>query len=86
MHKPKQHSREPLIYITKRDNVPLKTSILIRAAAIVLALAVCAVVSKVLTGDTRFPCSPRFCTARSAKAGRLSPSTTSPSCSAFPSP
>ncbi len=51
MHKPKQHSREPLIYITKRDNVPLKTSILIRAAAIVLALAVCAVVTKVLTGD-----------------------------------
>ena len=51
MHKSKQHLREPLIYITKRDNVPLKTSILIRAAAIVLALAVCAVVSKVLTGD-----------------------------------
>lgn len=51
MHKAKRHSREPLIYITKRDHIPLKRSILIRAVAILLALVVCAIVTKVLTGD-----------------------------------
>ncbi|MGI6264423.1 MAG: ABC transporter permease [Acutalibacteraceae bacterium] len=51
MSKAAKHTREPLVYISKRTGVPLKTAILVRAAAILLALVVCAVVTKVLTGD-----------------------------------
>ena len=47
----KNLKREPLAYISKRDNVPLSYRILVRVAAIILALIVCGVVTKVLTGD-----------------------------------
>lgn len=47
----KRHSREPLAYISKRDNVPLSSRILVRAIAIVIALIVCGIVTKVLTSD-----------------------------------
>ena len=47
----KRHSREPLAYISKRDNVPLSSRILVRAVAIVIALIVCGIVTKVLTSD-----------------------------------
>lgn len=47
----KNLKREPLAYISKRDNVPLTYRILVRVAAIILALIVCGVVTKVLTGD-----------------------------------
>lgn len=46
-----KHTHEPLIYITKKTNVSLRTGILVRVVAIVLALIVCGVVTKVLTGD-----------------------------------
>ena len=51
MNKKKNHSREPLFYVTKRDNVPFKKALGIRAAAILMALVVCGIVTKVLTGD-----------------------------------
>ena len=47
----KNLKREPLAYISKRDNVSLTYRIIVRVAAIVLALIVCGVVTKVLTGD-----------------------------------
>ena len=47
----KNLKREPLAFISKRDNVPLSYRILVRVAAIILALIVCGVVTKVLTGD-----------------------------------
>lgn len=47
----KNLKREPLAYISKRDNVSLTYRIAVRAVAIVLALIVCGVVTKVLTGD-----------------------------------
>lgn len=47
----KNLKREPLSYISKRDNVSLTYRIVVRAIAIVLALIVCGVVTKVLTGD-----------------------------------
>lgn len=47
----KNLKREPLAYISKRDNVSLIYRIAVRAIAIVLALIVCGVVTKVLTGD-----------------------------------
>lgn len=47
----KKHIREPLVYISKRDSVPLKYHIIVRAVAIIVALIVCGVVTKVLTGD-----------------------------------
>ncbi len=46
-----KHKHEPLIYISKRDNVPFKNRIIVRAVAIVIALVVCGIVTKVLTGD-----------------------------------
>lgn len=46
-----KHHREPLVYISKKDNVPFKTKFLVRFMAIVLALVVCGIVTKVLTGD-----------------------------------
>lgn len=46
-----KHHREPLVYISKKDNVPFKTKYLVRFIAIVLALVVCGIVTKVLTGD-----------------------------------
>lgn len=46
-----KHHREPLVYISKKDNVPFKTKFLVRFIAIVLALVVCGIVTKVLTGD-----------------------------------
>ena len=47
----KTSKREPLAYISKRDNVSLTYRIVVRAVAIVLALIVCGIVTKVLTGD-----------------------------------
>lgn len=47
----KTKNREPLIRISKRTDVSLKTGILVRAIAIVLALIVCGIVTKVFTGD-----------------------------------
>ncbi len=47
----KNLKREPLAYISKRDNVSLTYRIAVRAIAIVLALIVCGVVTKVLRGD-----------------------------------
>lgn len=47
----KNLKREPLAYISKRDNVSLTYRIAVRAVAIVLALIVCGIVTKVLTGD-----------------------------------
>ncbi len=46
-----KHHREPLVYISKKDNVPFKTKFLVRFIAIILALVVCGIVTKVLTGD-----------------------------------
>ncbi len=43
--------KEPRFHIVKRAAMPLKTAMLIRLAAIVAALLVCAVVTTVLTGD-----------------------------------
>ena len=48
----KNLKREPLAYISKRDNVSLTYRIAVRAIAIVLALIACGVVTKVLTGDS----------------------------------
>lgn len=47
----KTKNREPFIRISKRTDVSLKTGILVRAIAIVLALIVCGIVTKVFTGD-----------------------------------
>ena len=44
-------SHESFIHVTKRDSFPLKKSILVRAAAIILSLVVCGVVTLLLTGD-----------------------------------
>ena len=47
----KKLKREPFAYISKKDGVSLTYRITVRAAAIVLALVVCGIVTKVLTGD-----------------------------------
>lgn len=54
MNKTLKHHREPLVHITKRTNLSVKSGIIVRAVAILAALAVCAVVTKVLTGDNPF--------------------------------
>ncbi|MBE6719123.1 MAG: ABC transporter permease [Ruminococcaceae bacterium] len=41
---------EPLIHITKRTDVSTKTGILVRAIAIILALIVCGIITKLFTG------------------------------------
>ena len=46
-----KHNKEPLFYVVKRDAMPLSKSVLVRAVAILLAMVVCGVVTKVLTGD-----------------------------------
>ena len=51
MSSEKNLKREPLAYISKRDNVSLTYRIAVRAIAIVLALIACGIVTKVLTGD-----------------------------------
>ena len=43
--------KEPLFHISKRGAVSLRESLIIRAAAIVLALLVCSVVTVITTGD-----------------------------------
>ena len=45
-----KHS-EPLIRITKRTDISVKSGIIVRAIAIVLALIVCGIVTKVFTSD-----------------------------------
>ncbi len=47
----KNKNKEPLFHIVKRATMPWKQALLIRLAAIVAALLVCAVVTTVLTGD-----------------------------------
>jgi len=44
----KQNNKQPLVHIVKRDAMPLKKSIAIRAVAIVIALIVCGVISMML--------------------------------------
>lgn len=47
----KTKTKEPLIRISKRADVSFKTGILVRAVAILLALIVCGIVTKIFTGD-----------------------------------
>lgn len=49
MSKAVKHKHEPLFHITKRADIPLSKSILIRAVAIVLSLVVCSVIIVLLT-------------------------------------
>lgn len=51
MSKGTRHGREPLLYVSRRGNVSLSRSISVRVVAILLALIVCAVVTKLMTGD-----------------------------------
>ena len=51
MSKETRHGREPLLYVSRRGNVSLSRSISVRVVAILLALIVCAVVTKLMTGD-----------------------------------
>lgn len=46
-----KRTHEPLFHISKRTDVSLKTGIIIRIAAIILALIVCGIVTKIFTGD-----------------------------------
>ena len=46
--KAKKH--EPLFHVVKRDALPLHKAFLIRAAAIILALLLCAIITTILTG------------------------------------
>ena len=46
--------KEPLFHIVKRNAVPLKQRILIKAGAIVLSLIVCGLLGTILTGNTVF--------------------------------
>ena len=50
MHRSESH--EPLFHIVRRDHVTLKHSVAVRAAAVILALLVCAVVFFLLTGKS----------------------------------
>ena len=49
--KKEKHTREPLLYVVKRDTMPMGKAVLVRVIAILLALVVSGVVTKVLTGD-----------------------------------
>ncbi len=51
MAKNKEKVREPLISITKRDQMPFYKSLIIRAAAIIIALVVCGIITIFVTGD-----------------------------------
>lgn len=51
MSKETRHGREPLLYVSRRGNVSLSRSISVRVVAILLALIVCAIVTKLMTGD-----------------------------------
>ncbi|MCR5208375.1 MAG: ABC transporter permease [Eubacterium sp.] len=44
-------NNEPLIRITKRTNTSFKSAVLVRAVAIILALIVCGIVTKLFTSD-----------------------------------
>ncbi len=46
----KKETHEPLIRISKRTNVSLKTGILVRVVAILMALLVCGIITKIFTG------------------------------------
>lgn len=50
MNKAEKHVHEPLVHITKRDAIPVWKAVLVRAIAIIAALAVCAGVIVLLTG------------------------------------
>ena len=45
-----EKKREPLFHIVKRDALPLKNAILIRAIAIVAALILCGIITMIATG------------------------------------
>lgn len=51
MSKTSKHKREPFIFVSRRSGVSLGFGIAIRAIAIMAALVVCAVVTKLMTGD-----------------------------------
>lgn len=51
MNKTLKHKREPLLFVSRRSGVSLKFGIAVRAVAILAALVVCAVVTKLMTGD-----------------------------------
>ncbi len=46
-----KNKREPLIHITKRVNIPIWLPLAVHAIALVLALAACAVVTLIMTGE-----------------------------------
>ena len=46
----KNENHEPLIRISKRTEVSLKSNILVRAIAIIAALLVCGIITKIFTG------------------------------------
>lgn len=54
MSKPNKQHHEPLFHITKRAAIPFWQSWIIRILSIVAALAVCAVVTVLLTGENPF--------------------------------
>lgn len=47
----KKTSREPLFHIVKRDELTAKQAMMIRIAAIIIGLIVCAIITTILTGD-----------------------------------
>ena len=46
-----KNKREPLIHITKRVNIPIWFPLVVHAAALLLALLACAVLTLVMTGE-----------------------------------
>lgn len=51
MTKASRASKEPILYVSRRGSASLQYSILVRCIAIIIALGVCAVVTKLMTGD-----------------------------------
>lgn len=51
MSKKNKAGHEPFLYVSRRGTVSLAHGILVRAIAILIAMAVCAIVTKLLTGD-----------------------------------
>ena len=51
IEKDQKTHREPLIYITKRSDIPKLRALLIKAAVIIVGVLVCALVTVLLTGE-----------------------------------
>ena len=65
-------TRSPLFHITKRDALPWYKSWCIRAAAILLALIVCAIITTTMTGENPLQVyAHHLLTARSARPARV---------------